>query len=287
MTESYTGVSVLEVSKDIIDQLYREKEVEIWDITRTYSQNEYLVIKDITGASGSVLGRVKGDRIFLLPNGVTANGLKPKNKEQVFALDALLDPTVDCTILTGAAGVGKSLLAMAAALQLVDQGKYSKIIVSKNMVQTGRGELGFLPGDLLEKFMPFNQGVLCNLEYLVGGNKKAVTDLIEQYRIEFVPMAIVRGSSWHNAVIITDECQNMNELEILTLGTRVCAGSKLMMLADFNQIDTKMKRSSCGLYKFINHEKVKESRMVSSINLIKSERGELSTLFSQVFGEEV
>jgi PhoH-like ATPase len=287
MAELYQGIRVLEISKDIIDLLYKDKVIEIWDKRLVLHQNEYLVLKDETGEQSSALAKVKGGNIVLLPSSISASGIKNKNKEQLFAMDALLDSSIECVALTGRAGVGKSLLAISAALELIDKKKYQKIIICKSMTQLGnKNELGYLPGFIDEKFNIFNQGMLCNMGMLSGGKAKS-QDLIEQYDITFLPLAVVRGSSWgEGTIVISDELQNLTKFELLSLGTRMGTGSKLVLLADFSQIDFKMKAKDCGLFHFINNEAVKSSSLVASINLIKVERGMLSQLFSEVFEEK-
>ena len=288
MAELYQGIKVLEVSKAIIDELYREKEIEVWDNRYALYENEYLVLKDIAGEQSSALAKVKNKKIVLLGNGLAASGIKAKNKEQIFALDALLDPKIECVALTGNAGVGKSLLAIAAALELLDKKLYNKLIICKNMTQLGnKQEIGFLPGDLDQKFNIFNQGMLCNIGMLAGGTQRG-EDLIEQYDIQMLPLAVVRGSSWNaGTIIISDEVQNLDDFEMKTLGTRMGTGSKLILLADFSQIDLKkMKARDTGLWTLVNSEKAKCNPLVASVHLIKCERGILAQLFSDVFEEQ-
>jgi PhoH-like ATPase len=283
----YTGVRVVSVEKGIIDSFYQNKEIDIWGDSEGWSQNLYVVLKDEVpkeqGGSASAIGRVKGNKIVLVKNLAAVGNLKPKNKEQIMALDALMDDDIKVVVLTGQAGVGKTLVTLAAAISKIESKKYNKIIVSKNTVSVGK-ELGFLPGGLDEKFTPFNQGILCNVEYLLGGQKKAVPDAISQYKIEFIPTAIVRGSSWHNSFVIVDEAQNLSPHELLTVGTRISEGSKLILLGDLNQIDVRMKKDATGLYRFVNSSLVRDSTFVSYIHLIKNERSEVSKLFSSVFG---
>lgn len=284
MGELYTGVAVCQVGKQIINELYKEKKVKIWDDDLSWYQNMFIVVKDETDGNQSALAVVEGDYLCLLDNNISASGIKPRNKEQTMALDALLNEDIRVVALTGIAGGGKTLLSLAAALQMYEDGKYKKIIITKDMFQVGRGHIGFLKGDLDEKFIPHNQGTLCNIEFLVGGDKLKVQEMVDQYKIEFMPLALIRGSSFSDCIVICEESQNMNHHEMLTLGTRLSEGSKLIMTGDLNQIDVSThKFETAGLYKFINDERTKESEIVSSINLIKSERGEVATLFAKVF----
>lgn len=288
MAETYTGVKVFSVGKETVDSIYRDKQINIPDKRFTWYQNEYVVLKDDEGSSSSAIAKVKNDKLVLVNNKQSAGKITAKNKEQIMALDALLDQEVECVVLTGKAGTGKSLLAINAAVELIEKGKYDKIIITKNMTQLGnKSELGYLPGGTDEKFIIFNQGILSSISHIMGGDSKKLNDVVERFNIEFLPLAVVRGSSWEKGtIIICDESQNMSEFEVLTLGTRCGTDSKLILLADYNQIDLRMKKDMCGVYKFVNHEKAKNSKLVSSIHMLKVERGELSQLFSEIFDKE-
>ncbi len=286
MAISYTGVRVCDVDKEIIDNLHKNKQIDVHICNiDSFSQNEYLVLKDITGVGASALGRIKGNKICLLSNVLSASGIKPKCKEQVFALDALLDDTVKIVILTGKAGTGKTLLTMAAALQQMDNKKYNKLILTRPMSQVGRYELGILPGEVNDKFLPYLQSYMCNLEFLMGDRESNMQDLIEQYKAQFIPFQLIRGASWHHSWVICDEAQTLDYLETLTLGTRPSEGTKLVILGDLNQRDERIAKEKTGIYKFINHVRAKDSTFVASIELLKSQRGEVATLFSDIFEE--
>jgi PhoH-like ATPase len=286
MTDLYTGVRVHSVKPEIINELYNKKEIQILDKRFRWPQNLYLVIKDECGSQQSALGRVKGDKIVLLrSDNISINGVTPRNKEQRMALDSLLDDSIKVVSLTGRAGSGKTLLSLAVAMHKSENKIYDKIIFCKNTIPVGK-EMGFLPGDLNDKFMPYNQGALCNFEYLLGNKNNLIMDAIEQYRIDFLPTAVIRGSSWHNALIIVDEVQNLDRHEVLTLGTRIAEGSKLVLLGDLAQIDAKIKKDNTGIFSFVNHQLSMDKSFVSHIHLIKDERSEVSKLFSDVFSEE-
>lgn len=281
----FTGVKVLEVSKEVIDKLYKNKKVQIWDKRHTWNENLYVVVKDETGSSSSALARYNNDYLFLLEENIQVSGIKPRNKEQRMAINALMDKSIEVVALTGRAGVGKSLVTVAACLELLDKKVYKKLIISKNMVQVD-DKLGFLPGSVLEKYLPFNQGVLCSMEFLLKGDKNKIQDLIDQYKIEFLPLSIIRGSSFNDSLVLVDESQNMNNHETLTLGTRVSENSKLILLGDLKQIDGKLKKKDSGLYKFINHELTINSSFIACLELIKSERGRVAEHFAKIFETE-
>lgn len=295
----YTGVKVLEVSLDLINELYLSKSLPIVKLPpQQYWQNEFLVIKDITGGTASALCRIIKESAFLintkqLDKGKVV-GLKPRNKEQEFAMDALLDETIRVVALTGSAGVGKTLIALACAMHLKDTSKYDRIILTRPMSQVGiERTMGFLPGTVDEKFLPFLSNYFDNMEQLAGSNKKRNgirqqfnhEETMDFYNIECIPLALIRGASWVNSIILADEVQSLPKHEMLTLGTRVGETSKLVLMGDLKQIDGYIKGPETGLYKFINSKQAKESELVASIHLLKSERGPVSTLFANIFEE--
>lgn len=284
MSDVYSGVRVLEVSKELIDELYAQKSIDIFDHRYNWYENLYLVLKDVTGGQSSALARVKKGRIYLLENNISASNIKAKNKEQKFALDALMDDSVPVVVLTGRAGTGKSLLTLAAAIQKIQEKKYAKVFLSKTMTNVGKEQLGILPGSVEEKFNPYLASYRDNIEFLVGGDKAKADMLMEQSRFEFQPIQLIRGRSIMNSFMIFDECQNWGYHEMLTIGTRVGEGSKLVILGDLNQRDEKnLTKEKTGLYKFVNSSLSMNSPLVASIELLKSERSAVASLFADIF----
>jgi PhoH-like ATPase len=216
---------------------------------------------------------------------LSAFGVRPKNKEQVMAMSALLDDRISLCMMTGRAGTGKTLLAMAAALQKVEDGKYDRIIITRPMSQVGRYELGALPGDVDEKFGPYLENYLTNISQMVGNDRRTAHDLMEQFKIEAMPLQLIRGASWAGAFIIADEVQVLDHHEMLTLGTRIGAESKLVVMGDLNQRDEQIAKAATGLHKVMNDKRMKESPLTSAIELWKCERSKLAKLFADVFEE--
>jgi len=286
--EAYTGIQVVSVNTDKINQLYKEKYLDIlpdFSISKNFWQNEYVVIKDNSGLSKSALTRHQGTRLQLLdlPKDLKISGVRPKNKEQWMAFDALLDDSVRVVTLTGKAGTGKTLLSLAAALHLFETSEsYNKIILTRPMSWVGKHGLGSLPGDVEDKFNPYLQNYMCNIEHLLGG-KKSIMDLIKQYNVEFIPIQLIRGASWANAIILADEVQVLGYDEMVALGTRVGHDSKMIIMGDLAQRDEKIARDKTGIHKFVNDDRVKRSTFTASIDLIKSERSEIAALFAEVF----
>jgi PhoH-like ATPase len=280
---AYTGVEVLEVEQSVIDSLYENKVIPLWEEIADLPENVYLVCKDVSGQNSSALAKVERGEVVLLDVNISCQNLSPKNKEQRMAMDALLDDNIKVVTLTGRAGTGKTLLTLAAALEAVEREKYKRIILTRPMSWVGKHGLGALPGDVDEKFRPYLQNYLCNLEFMLGGNPNAVIDLVQQYRIEFIPIQLIRGASWHDAFIIADEVQTLDHHEMVTLGTRVAERSKLVIMGDLGQRDEKIEKEKTGIYRFVNSGAAKRSPFVASLELIKSERSAVSQLFADIF----
>ena len=286
----YTGVRVVEVKTEILDRLYANRRLEVtFNKTYKFAQNEYVVVKDNAGGNQSAITRVIGDQLMLLklPKDLSVSGVKPRNKEQWMAFDALLDDTLQVVTLTGRAGTGKTLLTLAAALHKFEErgSPYQKIILTRPMSWVGQHGLGYLPGEVEDKFYPYLENYMCNMEHFFKGKKKDfdIASVIEQYNMEFVPLQLIRGASWSNAFIIADEVQVLGYQEFVALGTRVAEGSKIVIMGDLGQRDEDIAKEKTGIYKWVNDKQVQESPLTASIELIKSERGAVSSLFADVF----
>lgn len=307
-----SGVQVLSaVDPSILDALFAAGQVSLdvfGDSLQDAFPNSFLVLK--SEGQASALARIAPDgQTVLAIQDVQAAGIKPRNKEQRMALATLLDDRIPVQVLTGKAGTGKTLLALAAAMQKYEEGVYNKIILTKPMSQVGQYELGILPGTIEEKFAPFLINYASNVEQLIGtpdpgpskrstkkdpnapdrpanGLKGSMVDFFQQYRVEMVPFQLLRGASFQKAFIIADEIQVLTHADMLTLGTRVAAGSKLVLMGDLNQRDEKIARRATGLYKVSTDPRMQESGLVSCLDLIKVERGPVAELFSRVFETE-
>jgi len=285
MSKLYTGVRVLTgVAPEVINQLYKEKAIDgAFDKRYRFFENEIIVLKS---GSQSAIGRHSRGTIRLLPpmESVCVSTVRPRNKEQNMALDLLTDPMVKVMCMTGTAGTGKTLLALAYALQQMEKENFSRLILSRPMSQVGKRPMGILPGEVEDKFGPYLDNYMDNIEHLLDGKYKSVDDLISQYRMEFKPLQMMRWASWKDTLVIADEVQVLDHHEMATLGTRVGEGSKIIIMGDLNQRDESIAREKTGLYKFMNSERTKEDPIVASIELIKCERSETAALFAEVFG---
>lgn len=178
-----------------------------------------------------------------------------------------------------------TLMGLAAALQKMDDQVYKKIILTRPMSWVGKHGLGALPGDVDDKFKPYLQNYMCNIEHLLGDARNNIDHLIEHYCMEFIPIQLIRGASWANSFIIADEVQVLDYEEMLTLGTRVGENSKLIIMGDLNQRDEKIAKEKTGIYRFAQDRKSKESKIVSFIELQKCVRSDVARLFADIFEE--
>ena len=216
-------------------------------------------------------------------------GIAPRNLEQKFALDALLDDRISLVTLSGGAGTGKTLLAMAAGLlKATDEQKYHKILVARPVFPLGK-DLGFLPGDLGEKLNPWMQPIYDNLELLLSNGAKTrqkrysfvQQELISQGLLAVEPLTYIRGRSLPNIYFVVDESQNLTPHEMKTILTRAGEGTKIVLTGDPYQIDNPYVDSQNNGLTYVV-EKFKGERLAAHITLMKGERSELASLAAEL-----
>ena len=186
----------------------------------------------------TALTRFKNGRLQRVPEVSNKGifGLKAKNKEQLFAFDLLLDKDVPLVSLLGKAGSGKTLLSIAAAMELVlDKQEYSRIVIMKSLNTVG-SDIGFLPGPVIEKLLPRFGSIEDNLRFLLNNDKIKLEKYIQDGMIDIEPIAFIRGRSISNSFVIIDEAQNLSVHEIKTILTRISEGTKIVLTADIFQI---------------------------------------------------
>jgi PhoH-like ATPase len=208
-------------------------------------------------------------------------GIKPKNAEQAFAFNALLNPEVKLVALQGVAGTGKTLLALASALS--QHKKYHQIILARPIVPLSNKEIGFLPGDASDKIGPYMEPLWDNLKFIksqFGENEKkhkAILELEENGKILITPLAFIRGRSLSNIMFIIDEAQNLTPHEIKTIITRAGDNTKIVFTGDVHQIDTPyLDENSNGLAYLV--DRLKGQPLFAHVKLEKGERSELANL---------
>jgi PhoH-like ATPase len=213
------------------------------------------------------------------------SGIKPKNAEQAFAVNALLNNNIKLIALQGVAGTGKTLLALAAALE--QQKLFQQIILARPLVPLSNKEIGFLPGDAKDKIGPYMEPLWDNLKFIksqFGENEKkhkAIVEMEESGRILITPLAFIRGRSLSNILFIVDEAQNLTPHEVKTIITRAGEGTKIVFTGDVHQIDTPyLDEYSNGLAYLI--DKLKGQTLFTHVKLEKGERSELANLANEL-----
>jgi len=233
--EIYSGHTEIEVPEEALNSFAEEGSLAVPD--KSLLPNQYLLVRDETNPDHTLLGRFDaeaGKVVGLLPTVEQVRSIKPRNKEQRFALDALLNDKIKLVTLVGKAGTGKTLLAVAAgAYKTIDQRTYRRLLVSRPVFPMGR-DIGYLPGTVEEKLDPWMQPIHDALDLLRqgrGDNDRSL-DLID---IE--PLTYIRGRSIPNQFLIVDESQNLTPLEVKTVITRVGHDTKIVLTGDLYQID--------------------------------------------------
>lgn len=279
------GFRTLEVSESKVEDIYADDKI-IVDKRLALYPNMYVELRSIEVEKHTALAKVSQDGEWIERiKQQDVNGLSPRNREQAFAIDALMNDDIPVVVLTGSAGTGKTIITLATAMQKIQDRKYSRCIVTRPMSQVTKYSFGALPGGIDEKFNPYLANYMTNLEQMTN-NRGNVDHMIEQYNIEAIPLQFFRGASFNKCFIIADEMQVCNNMEILTVGTRVGEGSKIIIMGDLNQRDENIAKEKTGLHKLMSDKKVQESGLVATIQLQKCERSETARLFAEVFEEE-
>ena len=287
--EQYSGQSVCEVSGDELTEFEKNRFLFLDDVEeRDIMPNEYLIVQEKGNDRRRALGRysqTKGGIVPLIPLREGVWGIYPKNMEQQFALDALLNDEVKLVSLVGKAGTGKTLLAIAAGLEMaVSQEKYSRLLVSRPVQPMGR-DLGFLPGDVNEKLGPWMQPIFDNMDFLFGQQKgtssSSYDDLINHGLLHIEPLTYIRGRSIPGQYLIVDEAQNLSPHEVKTIVTRAGEGTKIILTGDPQQIDSPyLDEVNNGLSYCV--ERLKTEGIVAHTILTAGERSALSETASKL-----
>ncbi|HVS02439.1 MAG TPA: PhoH family protein [Thermoanaerobaculia bacterium] len=281
----YRGHAVLEVAEDApIDRLYAGAGLAAADLgLEPPLPNHYFILRS---PRKSALARYDVDsgslrRVLKL----SAYGITPRNAEQTFALDAILDPGVQLVTLSGAAGTGKTLIALAGALE--QRRHYRQIFLSRPIVPLSNRDIGYLPGDIHSKINPYMQPLWDNLSFIKSqfeaGEKdlRRIDEMVEQEKLHVVPLAYIRGRSFTRVLFIVDEAQNLTPHEVKTIITRAGEGTKIVLTGDIFQIDTPyLDSQSNGLTYLI--DRLKGNPLHAHVNLVKGERSALANLASEL-----
>ena len=287
--ELYQGFTTIAVDDQIIDRFYASEEIflEEDEIEEILYPNQYLLMASNSNPKKSALSRFENVHKPLrrvIYDKIPDWKITARNKEQAFAIDLLMNDTVKIVSLVGRAGSGKTLMAIAAGLQqtigLRGDNPYSRLIVSRPVQPMGK-DIGFLPGSLEEKMLPWLMPIQDNLQHLLGNNKNALEMYIDSGKIEIEALTYIRGRSISNAYIIIDEAQNLTKHEIKTIITRIGEGTKIVLTGDIEQIDNVyVNETTNGLAHAV--EKFKEYPLAGHVTFKKGERSDVATLASKV-----
>jgi PhoH-like ATPase len=287
----YTGFQQLVARAEFVDQLAKRTPLPLAELGQTsLYPNACVVLTDEGNPKHSALGRVDLHNGQLVPLRVPregAWGVKPRNLEQSFALDLLLDDKVQLVTLVGRAGTGKTLLAVAAGLRkVVFEGVHARLLVSRPVFPLGR-DVGYLPGTIEEKLNPWMQPIFDNLEYIfaTGGGRldagRSYEELIAAGTIQVEALTYIRGRTLPNQFLIVDEAQNLTPHEVKTIITRCGTDTKIVLTGDPDQIDNPyVDAQSNGLTTVA--ERFKNERIGGHVTLTKGERSELAERASQL-----
>jgi len=284
--ELYTGVLSHLVDDQLVDRIYEGEEIYFDKEDVIIQPNQYIMLVSNANEKKTCLTKFRDynspiKKVHGYSDGVW--NVSPRNKEQMFALDLLMDPDIPIVSIIGRAGSGKTLLALAAGLEQVLEErskKYKKLVVSRPIQPVGK-DIGFLPGTLEEKMSPWLMPVQDNLEYLMSGNKSTMELMFENGTIEIEALSYIRGRSISNAYIIIDEAQNLSVHELKTIITRVGENTKIILTGDIEQIDNVyLDATSNGLSHAI--EKFKSQSLAGHITLKKGERSKTATLAAKI-----
>lgn len=280
--ELYTGMSELEkVSAEKIASIYQKGFSASKDVLKRIETfpNHYYILKN---GSQSVLARYnKEDETLQRVIKTAAFGVIPKNAEQSFALDAIMNPEIKLVTIQGVAGTGKTLLSLAGALE--QRRNYHQIYLARPIVPLSNKDIGYLPGDVNSKLNPYMEPLWDNLKYIRGQfsekdkEHKQLNEMVESQKLVVCPLAYIRGRSLSNVFFIVDEAQNLTPHEVKTIITRAGENTKIIFTGDIHQIDTPyLDAQSNGLSYLI--EKVKGQPLYAHITLQKGERSDLANL---------
>ncbi|TXK26573.1 PhoH family protein [Pontibacter qinzhouensis] len=285
VNELYTGNDTLdEVPANVINELYENGTCAIDKVTNTPpADNHYFVLKSF---KNSVLAYYnQAEKQLERVDKHLAYGVKPRNAEQTFALHAIMDQRIKLISIQGVAGTGKTLLALAGALE--QRRDYKQIYLARPVVPLSNKDIGYLPGDIKSKLNPYMEPLWDNLKYIqnqfseTSKEFQKLRDMIELEKLMITPLAYIRGRSLSNIIFIVDEAQNLTPHEVKTIITRAGENTKIIFTGDIYQIDTPyLDSQSNGLSYLI--DRAKNHPLYAHITLLKGERSELANLANEL-----
>jgi len=287
ISDLYSGLEELIVDAGVVDSLYAPGAcISAPDGVKLFP-NQFVLLTDGLNESHTAMGRYDGTKMGIVPiirkekEGVW--GLRPRNMEQTFLMDLLLNDSIRLVTIVGKAGTGKTLMAIAAGLHKVtEEAVYQKMLVSRPVFPLGK-DIGFLPGTVEEKLNPWMQPIFDNVDFLlnVSNNKKksggGYKELVDLGVISIEPLTYIRGRSIPNQYIIVDEAQNLTPHEVKTIITRAGDNTKIILTGDPHQIDNPyVDSTNNGLVHIVN--RFKNEKIAGHMTMFKGERSELAEL---------
>lgn len=287
IADIYKNVSVIEnIDNKIISELYETSEsipFENFNINQEPIPNQYFILKSNSSSAlvhfnpnDNTMGRVVKQRTY---------GIDPRNAEQTFALDALLRDDVQLVSLTGKAGTGKTLLALAAAIH--QRQKFTQIFLARPIIPLANREIGFLPGNVNEKIGPYMQPLFDNLAVIknkfsqTSKENQKIEEMQKDEKLIITPLAYIRGRSLSRIYFIVDEAQNLTPHEVKTIITRAGEGTKMIFTGDIEQIDSPYLDDKSNGLSYLT-DKMKGQNIFAHVHLIKGERSYLADLASNL-----
>lgn len=277
----YTGRAEILVDEQEVDKFYAGEDIFVEKSDYTLYPNQFVMLISNSNDKKTALAKFINYNTPLrkiVKSNQSIWNTNPRNKEQQFAFDLLMDSKIPVVSLVGKAGSGKTLLALAAGLEQTfgNNSQYRKIVVTKPVEPVGK-DIGFLPGTMEEKMMPWLAPIQDNLQFLMGDDKATLELYMEKGQIEVEAMTFIRGRSISNAFIVIDEVQNMTQHEIKTVLTRVGEGTKIVLTGDIEQIDNVyIDATNNGLSYVV--ERLKEEQITGHVTLLKGERSKVATI---------
>ena len=287
--ELYSGKDIVEnFDDDLLQKLYQNPfEIPAAKVAKKLKTdlvpNKYFILRN---QSRSALAHLNNEmNVFRKIDKQVVYGIKPRNAEQTFAVDALSNPDIPLVTMTGKAGTGKTLLALACALSI--RKNYRQIYIARPIVPLSNKDIGYLPGDVDSKLAPYMQPLWDNLKVIqdqfpeTDKSHQIINNLVKEEKLVVEPLSYIRGRSLQRIYFIVDEAQNLTPHEVKTIITRAGEGSKVVLTGDIYQIDHPyLDSQSNGLSYLIEH--FKGQKLYAHINLEKGERSELAELASNL-----
>lgn len=277
---------ITDIDSELVSNLYQSHEglpLENFKFGKAPEAHQYYILK--TSKSSALAHYDPFNKVINRVEKISTFGIEPRNAEQTFSLDALLRPEVLLIALTGKAGTGKTLLALAAALH--QRRQFNQILLARPIVPLANKDLGYLPGDVNDKIGPYMQPLFDNLSVIKNKFKlqsseyMQIDEMLKSEKLMITPLAYIRGRSLSNVFFIVDEAQNLTPHEVKTIITRAGEGTKMIFTGDIQQIDSPYLDSKSNGLSYLT-DKMKGQDIFAHVNLVKGERSYLADLASNL-----